>query len=155
MKGADLPVSIHPNDHLAHHHILLKPPGLANCQRLGTSNHLRIIQGTKGAIKGTGHFEKKRDTWNIAKVVVTGWWWTARGTGSRSWIGCTVTRSPCWQKMWVLIITQVQQPLVLRQASWSVRVQQGRPHYMHLPSFPRGRSHAGPAVPSTPNMLQI
>ena len=48
MKGADFPVCIDPNDHLAHHNILLKPPGFTNCQCLRTSNHLNIIKGTKG-----------------------------------------------------------------------------------------------------------
>ena len=53
MKGADFPVCIDPNDHLAHHNILLKPPGFTNCQCLRTSNHLNIIKGTKGIIEET------------------------------------------------------------------------------------------------------
>ena len=150
MKGADLPVSIDPNDHFAHHNILLKSPRLTNCQCLSTSNHLRINTGNEMCRKKLNLNLRYTHTWNIANVVVTGWWWTARGTGSRSWIGCTVTRSPCILEKVGIVQLQVQQPSMLHQASWSVKVLPGQPHYMRPPGFPRGRSHAGPAGLSTP-----
>ena len=45
----------------------------------------------------------------MAKVVVTGWWCTARGTGSLSWMGCTVTKSPCIRsrRKWICVIKMV------------------------------------------------
>ena len=42
MKSADLPVSIHPDHHFAHHHILFQSAWLAYGQGFSASSHLKI-----------------------------------------------------------------------------------------------------------------
>ena len=149
MKGADLPVSIDPYHHLSHHHILLQPPWFTHCQCLSASSHLRVKRVTRET-----NWRIWFHTWNIAKVVVTGWWWTARGTGSRSLIGCTVTKSPC--SFFISCGSQeaiTEKPSMWHQAFWSERELQVLPHCKHLQGFPRGKAHAGPSELSIPDMI--
>lgn len=149
MKGADFPVSIDPNDHLAHHNILLKPPGFTNCQCLRTSNHLNIIKGTKGVIDETdvisrGKADLKHCKGCCDRVVVN---------CQRNWVALmnwvhSYQVSLFTEK--ISLLKKCIQPSAWRRASWSGKVQQGRQRYRRPPGFPHGRSHAGPAELSTP-----
>ena len=104
MKGADFPVCIDPNDHLAHHNILLKPPGFTNCQCLRTSNHLNIIKGTKGDHwRNQQYFERKSRPETLQRLLWRGGGELPEELGRAHELGAQLPGLPVYRKVKVFL----------------------------------------------------